>query len=95
MRKISGEEIAQKLLENQDIISIFKTVTDDVTDVMNETRENVLNKILHLYFRVQSYSLASDVTTKQKKEQKDAKIKKGLREQIKKAMEQPESNLPI
>ena len=32
LRNISGEEIAQKLLENQDIISIFKTVTDDVTD---------------------------------------------------------------
>ena len=61
LRKISGEEIAQKLLEDQDIISIFKTVTEDVTDVMNETRENVLNKILHLYFCVRSYSLASDV----------------------------------
>ena len=57
---ISSEEITQKLLENRDIISIFKTVTDDVTDVTNETRENVLNKILHLYFRVRSYSLASE-----------------------------------
>ena len=74
------------------IVSIFKTVTDDVTDVTDETRENVLNKILHLYLRVRSYSLARDATSKQKK---DAKIKKGLRKQIKKAMEQPNSNLPI
>ena len=44
---------------------------------------------------LRSYSLAHDVTSKQKKENKDAKIKKGLRKQIKKAMEQPDSNLPI
>ena len=69
------------LLENHDIVSIFKTVTDDVTDVTDETRENVLNKILHLYLRVRPYSLACDVTSKQKK---------GLRKQIKKAMEQPD-----
>ena len=95
LRKINAEEIAQTLLENHDIVSIFKTVTDDVTDVTDETRENVLNKILPLYLRVRSYSLARDLTSKQKKESKDAKIKKGFRKQIKKAMEQPDSNLPI
>ena len=56
LRKINAEEIA-----HHDIVSIFKTVTDDVTDVTDETRENVLNKILHLYLRVRSYSLTRDV----------------------------------
>ena len=82
-------------MSDADIISLFSAVSDD-TNVQNEIKENILQKMLQLYLRVRSFSLAKDITTKQKKLHAQAKAKnKGLRKEIKKSMEQKESHLPI
>ena len=83
-------------MNDADIISLFSAVSDG-TNVQNEIKEeNILQKMLQLYLRVRSFSLAKDITTKQKKLHAQAKAKnKGLRKEIKKSMEQKESHLPI
>ena len=95
LRKIDIGKISDKLMNDADIISMFSAVSD-CSDVQNEIKENILQKMLHLYLRVRSFSLAKDITTKQKKLHAQTKAKnKGLRKEIKKSMEQKESHIPI
>ena len=78
-------------MNNPDIVSLFSVVSDGI-DIQNEIKDNILEKMLELYLRVRSFSLAKDITSKQKKLHDK---NKGLRKEIKKYMEQPCSGIAL
>ena len=94
LRKIDIGKITENLMDNPDVISLFAAVADGI-NIQNVVKQNIQQKILQLYLRVRSFSLAKDVTTKQRKEHKEARKNKGLRKQIKNSMEQTDSHLAI
>ena len=53
-------------MNNPDIVSLFSVVSDGI-DIQNEIKDNILEKMLELFLRIRSFSLAKYITSKQKK----------------------------
>ena len=83
LRKIDIRKISSDLMADVDIISFFNAVVDNI-ELIDEIKQNLLHKMLKLYLRVRSSSLAKDITGR-----KTGKLStKSLRKDLKKSIEE-------
>ena len=70
-----------------DVFSNFSSIVNDSgVNLEDEVINNLLEKMLHLYFRIQTFSTARDLTLKHNCEKRSTKGK-GLRKHLKNAGE--------
>ena len=79
--------MVSRLAKNSDVISKYNSIlgSKDIT-VEEEIKDNTLERILSLYFRVRAFSYAKDVVQEHKRS-KQGKKAKSLQKDIKRASE--------
>ena len=67
LRKIDIKKMSTDLIKDVDIVSYFNLLVDETDKRLTiEIQQNLLQSMIALYLRVRSFSLAKDITTKQK-----------------------------
>lgn len=90
-RKIDTQTMTKNLVKDVDMPGYYNNILGrDGIKIDNETKINLLEKLISLYFRVRAFSKARDITNKHIVEKKKTKSK-GLRKDIKRAEEQNSS----
>ena len=95
LRKIDIDKMTLDLMNNTEVIGFYKVIVDNSgiqKGLEDEILENLLEKMLKLYFRVRSFSLAKDITTKHKIALRQQKAKGGLRKNIRKQTDVEHTN---
>ena len=83
LRNIDIVKITSNLMSQSDIISLINSITDiSGSNIDSEIRNNLFEKMIQLYLRVRSFSLARDITLNKKK---SCAATKGLRKEMKKS----------
>lgn len=89
LHNIDIEEIASNLMTQPDIISLTNSIViNSGSDIDTEIKNNLFEKMIKLYLRVRSFSLARDITAKKKKA---SATSKSLRKEMKKAQQLKET----
>ena len=84
-RLLNSELLANKVCRQIDVFSNFSTIVNDSgVNLEDEVINNLLEKMLHLYFRIRAFSTAGDLTLKHNCEKRSTKGK-GLRKHLKSA----------
>lgn len=82
LRNIDIDKMVLNLMSDSDVVSLYSLISDGL-DCSCELKKNVLENAMKLFLRVRSFSLAKDITSKEK----NAKFReKGLRKSIKKTI---------
>ena len=81
LRKIDISKISADLMADVDIISFFNAVVDNI-ELIDEIKQNLLHKMLKLYLRVRSSSLAKDITGRKTGELSKKSLRKDLKKSI-------------
>ena len=82
--------MVSELIKDVDLVSRFNMVIHDEQSIDDESKYLLLKNMLHLYFRVRSFSTAKDVTSKYRSDNKKRKSK-ALRTELKKMNEKKEN----
>ena len=84
LRKIDIKKITHCLLQNADVVSLCNAMVDmSGVSLVDEIKQNLLQNMLMLYFRVRSFSLAKDITCKKKTTSSTSKaLRKGIKKSI-------------
>lgn len=85
LRKIDISKISSDLMADVDIISFFNAVVDNI-ELIDEIKQNLLHKMLKLYLRVRSSSLAKDITGRKTGELSKKSLRKDLKKSIEEAL---------
>ena len=86
-RSINSELLANKVSRQIDVFSNFSSIVDESgVNLEDEIIINLLEKMLSLYFRIQAFSTARDLTLKHNCAKRSTKGK-GLRKHLKHASE--------
>ncbi len=89
LQRIDTCKMTECLMKDMDVISVYDNIIQQSgTDINNETKDNLLEKMLTLYLRVCAFSVAKDLTGKHRAKIKDKKAK-SLRKTITKATDKP------
>ena len=75
MRRIDTQKMTRDLIKNVDMLGFYNNILTTIKIKMdNETRKNLLEKMVSLYLRVRSFSKARDITNKHEVEKKKVKV---------------------
>ena len=80
LQKINTEKMTLELMKSTEVVSFYHAIVDnsELKTVDAEIRDNLLENMLKLYFRVRTFSLVRDITEKHKVDLKRKKSKGGL-----------------
>ena len=88
LRNINIPEITSNLMCQSDMVSLINSIVNiSGSDIDSELKDNLFEKMIQLYLRVRSFSLAKDLTSGKKKSCSNKA--KGLRKEIKRSLQKP------
>ena len=86
LRNNNIPEITSNLMCQSDMVSLINSIVNiSGSDIDSELKDNLFEKMIQLYLRVRSFSLAKDITCSKKK----SSSSKGLRKEIKRSLQKP------